>query len=43
MAEPELLDQESVAEHVGSVLRTCKRRDWVSLGIVVIRLCIGPI
>jgi hypothetical protein len=41
VAEPELLDQESVAEQVGGVLRAGERRDWVSLGIAVVRLRIG--
>ena len=39
VAEPELLDQESVvAEQGGDVLRAREWRDWVSLGIVVVRL-----
>jgi hypothetical protein len=42
VAEPELLNQESiVTEQGGSVLCTRKRSDWVSLGIGAVRLLDG--
>ena len=39
MTEAKLFEQEGiVAEHIGSLFRTRERCDWVSLGIVVVRL-----